>query len=740
MNNRNFDFTLDGHFAIVNITNTIFKENKCKTGLLSINGMEKKLLITNNVFTNNNGEYVVEFSSNSQSEIIGNVPAVFSRNELKNNNFIMMGRGIGVLQRIRNPTYVVGFRGVQKVNINRNLFSDNALDYLLLAGIKTAKIDNFLNARENWWGSSVESEIRTKIFDFDDWNDHAIAVFRPYLLENNFESDISTTISLNTTVDLDHLGGRIYEDLTLASRGRPYIIQSDITVMPNVTLTIQPDVVMEFAPNVGILILGTLNARGFRGNEIVMRLITKLGNIETNSVSESREKRELESFTGQESIRYVFQIRFALPAFFQNFIYRLCKSHSCVEGEEGLPNEGFLEYFNKTTLQWIPMCDSRFTERNAQVVCRELGFNPLNAFFDFDVRIDFHSNSLSRIWTWPEPLQCKGTENRYEDCPIRLNGQQFGHQHRCEWNSKFVFIHCGKGFGGRDKYWGGIRFTDAEFEQRLYTHRIHDIHTHSTMQSQESVLEYVRISRAGILHNEKSPAVQAITKSPRINYVEVDHSAFHGIDLISPSSTMNLLDNYIQNSLGVGINIVSLSGEGRESEESSFTPLRELNIPYNLFSLVDVCDTHKEIKIEERVLVYYKYDNHPVNCIKIFRSAYNIKPLGIRFLQFNLFNSTRSYVGIPDFVQLYDGDIYNISSSIIDTVTMTSGNSKQLFRSTYPSLSVKLFSNGASSDHGFIAEVVTLPISAIGFSKFVRIILPILLYFNYFFNIINVVI
>lgn len=154
---------------------------------------------------------------------------------------------------------------------------------------------------------------------------------------------------------------------------------------------------------------------------------------------------------------------------------------------------------------------------------------------------------------------------------------------------------------------------------------------------------------------------------------------------------------------------------------------------------MDICDTNKEIRIEERVLLYYKYDNHPVNCIKIFRSAYNIKPLGLRFLQFNLFNSSVVHgkfhaigfsnsmtvqfsllTGIPDFVSLYDGDIYNVSSQVIDTVTMTSTNQKKLFRTRVPSLSVKLFANGASSDHGFIAEVVTLPIAAIAFSKYLE--------------------
>ncbi|KAJ8937252.1 hypothetical protein NQ318_005566 [Aromia moschata] len=479
VNNKNFDFTIDGHFAVVNITNSIFRDNKCKTGLFALRGMEKKLLITNNKFLNNNGEYVIEFSSNSQSEIIGNVPAVFTNNELRNNNYVSTSRGIGILQRdptYKDPTCVIAFRGIQKVNVNRNLFSDNALNYQLLAGIKTAKINNYLNVRENWWGTSNENEIKERIFDFDDWNNHAIAQYRPYLLEDDFRASYSVTFASNATVDLDRLGGRIYEDLILSNRESPYIVQADITIMPNVTVTIYPGVIMEFAPNVGILALGTLNARGYLGREIIMRPISQIGNLETRVVSEDvniREKRQLETFYGQESVR-------------------LCKSHSCAETEYGVTNEGFLEYFNKTTLQWIPMCDSRFTERNAQVVCREMGFNPLNAFFEFGVRIDFHSNSLSRIWTWPEPLQCKGTENKYEDCPIRLNGQQFGHRHRCEWNSNFVFIHCEKEGVRRGRYWGGVRFADAEFEQHFYDHRIHDIHTHMAKQSQESTLEYVK--------------------------------------------------------------------------------------------------------------------------------------------------------------------------------------------------------------------------------------------------------
>lgn len=100
---------------------------------------------------------------------------------------------------------------------------------------------------------------------------------------------------------------------------------------------------------------------------------------------------------------------------------------------------------------------------------------------------------------------------------------------------------------------------------------------------------------------------------------------------------VELLFNSIDNVLGNGVNILSITGEGREADESSFTPIKDLNIPYHLFSMIDICDTTKEITLEERVIVYYKYDNHPVNCVKIFRSAYRAKPFGFRFV----FSSTR---------------------------------------------------------------------------------------------------
>ena len=84
-------------------------------------------------------------------------------------------------------SYTVAIRGVQKFNVTDNLFGNPGLDYELLAGITTARISNFLNAEQNYWGSPDINVVRERIFDFDDWNSYAIAHFVPYYLQNSFD-------------------------------------------------------------------------------------------------------------------------------------------------------------------------------------------------------------------------------------------------------------------------------------------------------------------------------------------------------------------------------------------------------------------------------------------------------------------------------------------------------------------------------------------------------------------------
>ena len=50
---------------------------------------------------------------------------------------------------------------------------------------------------------------------------------------------------------------------------------------------------------------------------------------------------------------------------------------------------------------------------------------------------------------------------------------------------------------------------------------------------------------------------------------------------------------------------------------------KKFQIPYNTFGLVNICDPQKEIVVEERVLLFYKYDNIPGN----LKHTHNLKIL-----------------------------------------------------------------------------------------------------------------
>ena len=112
-------------------------------------------------------------------------------------------------------------------------------------------------------------------------------------------------------------------------------------------------------------------------------------------------------------------------------------------------------------------------------------------------------------------------------------------------------------------------------------------------------------------------------------------------------------DNPItENNMGVGISAAVLTGEVREATLSAFSPLARVPLPYHVFGLVNICDPQKEIIIEERILLYYKYDNNPVDCVKVFSSIYDVKPIGFRMLHSfmnQLFSFECFFLKIPSY-------------------------------------------------------------------------------------------
>lgn len=273
LNNAQFQFTVDGHFARFNMTYSNFERNVCQRGLLSVQGMEKEMFIHDNRIVSNVGSHMVEFNTNSQSGILGSVFAYFEYNRVQNNKRFTMTRSSA--SRMHQPaSYTIAVRGIQKVNVTHNLFGYNEMDYELLAGLFTSRVKNYLNAEANWWGTRKAQEIEELIFDFDDWNNFALADYLPYLIEDSISARVSSVGSsaAQETTDLNMpLGGRLLHNLRLPKRGEPYIVKSDLTVMPGVTLVVEAGATLEFYPSVGLLVLGRLEAVGTKDERITMR-------------------------------------------------------------------------------------------------------------------------------------------------------------------------------------------------------------------------------------------------------------------------------------------------------------------------------------------------------------------------------------------------------------------------------------------------------------------------------------
>ena len=147
-------------------------------------------------------------------------------------------------------------------------------------------------------------------------------------------------------IDFDDLGGRLHESIRLLARpGRPYVIRRDLTVMPGVTLTIEPGVELEFYPSVGILVLGTLHAQGNIDRNIIMRPV-RLDQVEGNVVGRIRRSSE----SGPEE-RQGKQLFFGIE---EDFDVRLCTADVNGTVCKDDTNQGFLELYNRTTMQWVP--------------------------------------------------------------------------------------------------------------------------------------------------------------------------------------------------------------------------------------------------------------------------------------------------------------------------------------------------------------------------------------------------
>lgn len=676
--NTDFQFVIDGYYARVDVRGNRFMDNDCvKLGVLALQGMEKLFNVSLNRFEGNrNCQYVIEAVSNSQTEQANPVVGYVGYNAIVDN---VCNAKAGNDYAI--SCYAVGVFGNQNVTVTRNVFDNKrGFKYALVAGLVTNELDSRFDARENYWGTVDIAGIRALIFDMNNWNNYAEVVFDGFLLTNDSGTN-SVYVGTIPAVPFDvtgRLGGQITRNVFLQSRPQPYVVQSDITVLPGVELRIDSGVTMEFLPNIGILVLGKLIARGVMHRPIVMRPF-----LEAVEIS-------------QRTRRAV--------AINSNAVIRL------VGGK--LADEGFVQFFNESAQRWDYLCDNQFSKQVGSVVCREMGLKSTNPRIRRSYLLDFqlygYDNPFVVKYIWNTRYACRGHEGKIGDCVKRYNYNAL----QCLLRREFVFLRCETDFLEKnERYWGNIRIVVPGREQ-----------TGLVKETDRSFLEHINITKAGVLHGELVSAIQTTHAYPHIQSVNIDKCAWNGIDIIAPRIFVQITNSSFNDNVGYGAAITVLNGDSSDpiSRVPQPIPMRLSPLPSSVLGLVDMCDIAKDIVIRDRLIVYYRYSYRTIACTKLIRSSIPNKQIAVRFLQLNLFFDPFT----KNAVRMFNGDSFNSTELLfnLNAKPLANGDDENGFVRSFTSpayvtplgydiVGLHLHASPASESHGFIMEVVTVPIS-----------------------------
>ena len=191
--------------------------------------------------------------------------------------------------------------------------------------------------------------------------------------------------------------------MTLYREHSPYVVKSDISIMPTGTLLIESGVELKFYPNVGILVLGSLTARGYEDERIKFQPVLRSEQCQAGRVKRQINVKDRISEHG--SIRL-----------------------TSTEGHA--PNEGFVEIYNATERRWTLICDSNYNYETALVTCRELGYDTENVIVETNRYYDIfvlgyplmHEQKIE--WFWRNTLICDGRENTLEQCRYKIHFQK----------------------------------------------------------------------------------------------------------------------------------------------------------------------------------------------------------------------------------------------------------------------------------------------------------------------------
>ena len=386
----------------ISITGNLFNENNCENNSVVEVFYLDDTTLANNIFTQNRAENVVFFDTAIQGGKVA-----FNNNTLSNNTAYISSH-----LSTADDSCALVLSGIYKGSgFSLNKFDNPSYQRELCVRLSASSSSDVVNVTYNWWGTVIGSEVRDRIFDFDDNYDFAIAEDWPFLLYG----DDPTSITVKQHDFKQHgkvLSGRLFDSITLKASQSPYSVTSDFTVLDNVTLTIEAGVTIKVSPGMSILVAGALKAYGTLDKPV------------TFTIQEP-------ASSNKDSL---------LPV-------RL------THGD--FPWEGRAEVFHNKS--WTPMSalTNMYMSNIADVVCRQLGYGP-------PVATVVSTDAFSQNANGSQPVEflCHGDEAFLHDCPTKPPA--------LDSSSKIdVVARC------RGTPWGNLRFVSSKDEnvsQSVLTH------------------------------------------------------------------------------------------------------------------------------------------------------------------------------------------------------------------------------------------------------------------------------
>ncbi|CAH8432933.1 unnamed protein product [Heterobilharzia americana] len=303
--------------------------------------------------------------------------------------------------------------------------------------------------------------------------------------------------------------------------------------------------------------------------------------------------------------------------------------------------------------------------------------------------------------------------------------------------------------------WGNIRIVQSNSEQytKAWATVGHYDDNEMLQHKKQSILEYVHIENAGLLHGERVPAVSITNAYPKLSFIRITNCLGSGFEFITPNGPIKVTNSTVSGCLGYGLGLTILNGDSTDpvttgtedsqsfySNPSTLPPVKESLVPLpqplseELLFQRKIEDLSRlplseyplqgkniyPVSFQYSVLVQFKYSSWSdgiQTCTKVFRSAVPGRRLAWRFLAVNLYHDPL----IKNTIQLYNGANFS-TSQLITVLTRHSLLNQRIPVSrrytfiTSPindELGVYVQASSASSDkYGFIAEILSLPLSA----------------------------